>query len=241
MKRYTMKDNLASAAVAVLIAVVLFIVLHPLAEKERADRRQQEREWVREQIAADRAYEAEVAAERARWDAMENNYRVTAGVSSILYDFDSDVVIDTEFTEPHGFSMIQSKDWDADDAYLLAKIAMAEAEGEGTETKALVICVVLNRVWSDEFPGTISEVIFEDNQFSPVSNGRWDRVEPNEDCWKALAMVEDGWDESQGATYFELTRDYTTWHSSTLEKLFESGKTSFYKSHGDKEDTDHAN
>ena len=52
-----------------------------------------------------------------------------------------------------------SLDWDAEDAYLLAKIAMAEAEGEDTEGKALVIRVVLNRVWSDSFPGhTIVEV-----------------------------------------------------------------------------------
>lgn len=28
---------------------------------------------------------------------------------------------------------------------------MAEAEGEDTEGKALVILVVLNRVWSDDF------------------------------------------------------------------------------------------
>ena len=30
-----------------------------------------ESEWVKEQIAADRAYEAEVAAERERWEQME--------------------------------------------------------------------------------------------------------------------------------------------------------------------------
>ena len=41
-------------------------------------------------------------------------------------------------------SLIQSKDWDTNDSYLLAKIAMAEAEGEDVEGKALVILVVLN-------------------------------------------------------------------------------------------------
>jgi len=40
-------------------------------------------------------------------------------------------------------SMIASRDWDSDEGYLLAKIAMAEAEGEDVEGKALVICVVL--------------------------------------------------------------------------------------------------
>jgi len=52
-------------------------------------------------------------------------------------------------------------DWDSDDAYRLAKIAMAEAESEDTEGKALVMLVVLNRVWDDEFPDTIEEVIFQ--------------------------------------------------------------------------------
>lgn len=47
-----------------------------------------------------------------------------------------------------GSSLSGSMDWDAEDAYMLAKIAMAEAESEDTEGKALVMLVVLNRVWS---------------------------------------------------------------------------------------------
>lgn len=39
-----------------------------------------------------------------------------------------------------------SMDWDSEESYLLAKIAMAEAEGESIEGKAMVIMVVLNRV-----------------------------------------------------------------------------------------------
>lgn len=58
----------------------------------------------------------------------------------------------TETSVPTTTAAIGSLDWDADDSYRLAKIAMAEAEGEDTEGKALVILVVLNRVWSDEFP-----------------------------------------------------------------------------------------
>ena len=72
--------------------------------------------------------------------------------------------------------LIASMDWDKDDSYLLCKIAMAEAESEGVKGKALVMLVVLNRVWSDEFPDTIEEVIFQKNQFSPVANGRYDEA-----------------------------------------------------------------
>lgn len=96
--------------------------------------------------------------------------------------------------------MIGSMDWDSEDAYLLAKIAMAEAEGEDVEGKALVILVVLNRVWSGKFPDSIPEVIFQDGQFSPVSNGRFDRVEPDRECYEALELIQlNKWDESQGA------------------------------------------
>ena len=132
-----------------------------------------------------------------------------------------------EPTEEPTESLVYSRDWDADDAYLLAKIAMAEAENQGTEGKALVICVVLNRVWSRGFPDTIREVIYQKNQFSPVGNGRFDRVEPNQDCWEALRMVEMGWDKSHGALYFE-SESASTWHRNHLKFLFQHEDHMFY-------------
>ena len=41
--------------------------------------------------------------------------------------------------------IVCSMDLDAEDTYLLEKIAMAEAESEGVEGKALIMLVVLNR------------------------------------------------------------------------------------------------
>lgn len=123
-----------------------------------------------------------------------------------------------------------SKDWSAEESYLLARIAMAEAEGCNTQTKTLIIMCVLNRVWSDEFPNTIEEVIFQENQFSPIDNGRWDRVEPNEDCYEAVKVVmEAKYDYSGGATYFENCADEDNWHSRNLEFLYESEGIRFYK------------
>lgn len=123
-----------------------------------------------------------------------------------------------------------SKDWSSQESYLLAKIAMAEAEGCNTQTKTLIIMSVLNRVWSDEFPDTIKDVIFQENQFSPIDNGRWDRVEPNEDCYEAVRIVmEAKYDYSGGATYFESCDDEDNWHSRNLEFLYESEGIRFYK------------
>ena len=125
--------------------------------------------------------------------------------------------------------IIMSRDWSAEDAYLLEKIAMAEAEGEDTEGKALVMLVVLNRVWSDGFPDSIQDVIYEEGQFTPVSNGRFDRVEPDEDCHAAMQLITTGqWDESRGALYFE-SGGGDTWHSRNLEFLFQHGGHYFYK------------
>lgn len=58
---------------------------------------------------------------------------------------------------------------------LLALVTMAEAEGEPVEGKRLVIDTVLNRVDSPRWPNTISEVIYQPNQFVAMSNGRAER------------------------------------------------------------------
>ena len=127
---------------------------------------------------------------------------------------------------------MESESQSPDDSYLLAKIAMAEAESEDTEGKALVMLVVLNRVEADGFPDSIEEVIYQAKQFSPVASGRFDRVEPDADCWQALSLIElDGWDESMGATYFESESE-STWHEEHLEFLFQHGNHYFYTDRG---------
>lgn len=137
---------------------------------------------------------------------------------------------ETEIEMNYYPELTYSKDWSVEDSYLLAKIAMAEAEGCNTQTKTLIILCVLNRVSSDEFPDTIYDVIFQTNQFSPIDNGRWDRVEPNEDCWEAVKVVmEVKYDYSGGATYFESCNNEDNWHSRNLEFLYESEGIRFYK------------
>lgn len=129
----------------------------------------------------------------------------------------------TAFTE-----CVSQNTWSDYERYLLAKLAMAEAEGEDKTGKALVILTVLNRVNSDSFPNTIEKVIYQEDAFTPIRNGRFDSVEPNAECWGALSMVERGWDGSQGALYFERTTDKSTWHSRNLEELYEWGNHTFY-------------
>ena len=58
------------------------------------------------------------------------------------------------------------------DRYLLANLIYCEAGGESYEGQLAVGAVVMNRVLSGAFPNTISEVIYQSNQFAPVSSGR---------------------------------------------------------------------
>lgn len=141
-----------------------------------------------------------------------------------------ETVSEAEETEAADQSLIGSLDWGAEDAEILLKIAMAEAEGEDTEGKALVMLVVLNRVWSDDFPDSIEAVVFQENQFSPVKDGgRYYTTEPDEDCYAALALIQSGWDESMGALYFESEENADNWHSNNLTYLFQHGNHRFYK------------
>lgn len=158
-------------------------------------------------------------------------YIATEGVAEATYSPEAGVT-ETQPTETAKTTeepLIASMDWDKDDSYMLCKIAMAEAESEGVEGKALVMLVVLNRVWSEDFPDTIEEVIFQKNQFSPVANGRYDEVEPDKECYEALEMIQvEHWNESQDALYFESKSD-SKWHSENLEFLFKYGRHYFYK------------
>lgn len=57
------------------------------------------------------------------------------------------------------------------DKELLSRLVHAEAKGEPYQGKVAVAAVVLNRINSDQFPDTVPEVIYQENQFSPVADG----------------------------------------------------------------------
>lgn len=80
-----------------------------------------------------------------------------------------------------------------EEAQLLMKIAQAEAGNQGTEGMWLVMSVVMNRVESPDFPDTIGEVIFQEHQFSSVSDGNFDNVAIlAAEAHEALARIEEG-------------------------------------------------
>lgn len=115
-----------------------------------------------------------------------------------------------------------------EEAYLLLQIGAAERGTAGcTECIALVMRTVLNRVESPKFPSTIKGVIYAQDQFTPVMDGTFEEAVPGWRCTNALEMIQEGWDESQGALYYEWCEG-ESWHSQNLDLLFQHCDTRFY-------------
>lgn len=111
--------------------------------------------------------------------------------------------------------------------YELAKIIMCEAEGESQKCKEYIGQVIINRTKSDDFPDTIHDVIFERNQFTPTFDGRWERVEPDEDSYNAAYAVVTAEEPFTEALWFEACGG-SSWHSRNLTQVTEIGNTRFY-------------
>lgn len=112
---------------------------------------------------------------------------------------------------------------------LLLKLGMAErGQTQCVTCIALVMCTVLSRVEEpNRFGSSISSVIYAQDQFTPVSDGTFAKAEPNDACRQALELVIYGWDESQGALYYEFCQG-PSWHSQNLPLLFSHCDTRFY-------------
>lgn len=93
---------------------------------------------------------------------------------------------------------------------ILLRIVEAEATGKDVLAKMLVANVIVNRVNSRSFPGSIEEVVFQRNeklaQFSPLDDGRYYTVTVTNGTVEAVNRVLAGEDYSQGALYFAAER-----------------------------------
>lgn len=140
----------------------------------------------------------------------------TESIEVIVYDEP-----ETEIYVPQDVPLIRTGEFvnlTFEEMDLLESIAMAEARGEGSVGMAYVMRVVLNR--SEKTGKSIREVIFAPNQFYTQGMG----IEPSDECHEALAMIIDGWDESQGAIYF-----CSNGYSKYGEPLFQYGGHYFSK------------
>lgn len=97
------------------------------------------------------------------------------------------------------------------DRYLLANLIYCEAGGESYEGQVAVGSVVMNRVLSSVYPNTVTGVIYQSGQFSPVASGRLalalaeGRATAN--CYKAADAVMSGTTNVGNCVYFRTPVD----------------------------------
>ena len=84
---------------------------------------------------------------------------------------------------------------------ILARLVSGEARGEPYIGQVAVAAVVLNRVRSDDFPDTVSAVIFQPGAFAAVWDGQFDMT-PTDSALRAARDAMNGWDPTGGCTYY---------------------------------------
>ncbi len=87
------------------------------------------------------------------------------------------------------------------DVYLLAKTIYAEGRGEPYTGQVAIGAVVLNRVRNNDFPNTVSGVVYQRHAFTAVSDGQIN-LTPNDTAMKAAKDAINGWDPTGGALYY---------------------------------------
>ena len=100
------------------------------------------------------------------------------------------------------------------DRYLLANLIYCEAGGEPYAGQVAVGSVVINRVLSSVYPDTVTGVIYQNKQFSPVASGRLALAlaegRANGSCYQAADEVMKGTTNVGNCVYFRTPVDGVT-------------------------------
>lgn len=119
------------------------------------------------------------------------------------------------------------------DYEVLKRIVEAEAGICDTKGRILVANVIINRVKSGQFPDTITDVVYQKSQFSPVGNGSLDSCTVTPETTEAVNRALAGEDYSQGALYFMnrggSKKSNISWFDQSLTYLFQHDRHEFFK------------
>lgn len=136
--------------------------------------------------------EAEIAAQQADVEALKKQYQEELLMSQLANSSAKRDISQVVFEEG--------------DRYLLANLIYCEAGGEPYEGQLAVGAVVINRVLSSVYPNTVSGVIYQKRQFSPVASGRLalalsqNKATPS--CYQAADQAMAGVTNVGGCVYF---------------------------------------
>ena len=89
----------------------------------------------------------------------------------------------------------------AEDIELMARVVYGESRGEPFEGQIAVAAVILNRVFANDFPSTVSGVIYQDLAFTAVADGQY-KLTPDAQAYQAVRQALNGYDPTYGALYY---------------------------------------
>ena len=128
-------------------------------------------------------------------------------------------------------TLMSDEDYDT-----LLRIVEAEAGSEDIKGRVLVANVIMNRVKSEDFPNTVTEVVWDNSdgvpQFSPTYDGRITEVAVSDETREAVKQALKGTDYSEGALFFiqksAAEEHNVKWFEKDLKRLFKYGVHEFY-------------
>ena len=128
-------------------------------------------------------------------------------------------------------TLMSDEDYDT-----LLRIVEAEAGSEDIKGRVLVANVIINRVKSEDFPNTVTEVVWDNSdgvpQFSPTYDGRINEVAVSDETREAVKQALKGTDYSEGALFFiqksAAEEHNVKWFEKDLKRLFKYGVHEFY-------------
>ena len=143
--------------------------------------------------------EAEVARKEAELAAQE------ADVAALKKKYQEELLM-SQLANSSAKRDISQVVFEEGDRYLLANLIYCEAGGEPYEGQLAVGEGVINRVLSSVYPNTVSGVIYQKRQFSPVASGRLalalsqNKATPS--CYQAADAAMSGQTNVGGCVYF---------------------------------------
>ena len=166
-----MTDKVKQNVISAVIGGVLGLALGVTSVHYQEQRREEEREWIKQYMMEQRVTTLPVA-----------------GIEEVMMTTTSEAMEEEqeELLAPYDIFGIDEYEY-----YLLSHIVEAEARNQGIDGKRLVVDVVFNRVMSDQFPNSVEEVLTQDEQFTTYINGAYELVEPSEDTHEAIAIEYD--------------------------------------------------
>lgn len=171
------------------------------------------------------------------WETVDESLRLEAGAAAKILGLgyeasEGGIIVDiTKSRLLSGGEDYYDINFDMDMLYWLPQIIHAEALGQPMAGLIGVGNVVMNRMESEKFPDSITNVIFDREhviQFEPVENGSI-KARPDERAYIAACLCLEGFNTVGDSLFFVNPAYGSYWFDTELELTYVIGEHNFYK------------